>query len=74
MLFRSHVAMGQSGSRYPVGIVRAVGHGGWAWLVRGEVAEARRVAALDGLDALRDGSALRAWATEWAGAISTLAP
>lgn len=68
----AHVAMGAPSPRYAVGVVREIGGGGWLWLARAEVAEADRVAALDGADGSVGDDALRAWAREWAAAIPTL--
>jgi hypothetical protein len=68
----AHVAMGAPSPRHAVGVVRALGGGGWIWLARAEADDARRISALDDVDGAADGDALRAWATTWAGAISTL--
>lgn len=70
----AHLAMGQAGGRSVIGLVRPVGDGGWAWLVRAAVHDTERVAVLDDLDAVADGPGARQWAQRWAGAVSTLAP
>lgn len=70
----ARMAMGQAGRGYAVGLVRPVGGGGWAWLVRTEAADIERVAVLDDLDAVADWPGAREWAQRWAGAVSTLAP
>lgn len=67
-----HVAMGAPSPGHAVGAVRPLRDGGWVWMARAEVADDRRVAALDALDAVADAAALAAWADEWAGAIPTL--
>lgn len=67
------LAMGDSPPGYAVGIVRRVGEGGWLWMARAQVDEAGRIPALDAVDAAGDWMAVRAWATRWAGAISSLA-
>ncbi len=67
------LAMGASATGYRVGVVRAVGGTGWAWLARADTAAADRVAVLDDLDAVADAHALRAWAGRWAGAVTSLA-
>lgn len=66
------VAMGAPSPLHAVGVVRPLPGGGWIWLARAQVPDARRVAALDALDAVGDGSGLAAWADEWAGAIPTI--
>lgn len=68
------VAMGAPSPRHAVGVVRALGDGGWMWLARAEVDEEMRIAALDGADGAVDGEALHGWAREWAGDIPSLGP
>lgn len=70
----ARVAMGAPSPRHAVGAVRPLPAGGWLWLARAEVADADRVAALDGLDAVVDHAGLARWASEWAGVIPTIAP
>lgn len=70
----ARMAMGQVAPGYAVGLVRPLGGGGWAWMVRAGVHEIERVAVLDDLDAVADWPGARAWAQRWAGSISTLAP
>lgn len=56
------VAMGEPRPAHRVGLVRRrAGTGLWEWLVDAEVDAARRVAALDGLDALTDPADGPAW-------------
>ncbi len=65
----ARMAMGAAPPRYVVGLVRAIGDGGWIWVARAEVDEADRVAALDELDAVEDRTALSSWAAVRAGVI-----
>jgi hypothetical protein len=58
----TRVAMAPAGRGFEVGLVRrAAGPRLWEWAGRTRVAADRQVAALDALDAVADGAALRAW-------------
>ncbi len=58
----AHLAMGEAAPDHRIGLVRPVAGPVWEWVARAEVAAARRVDALDALDAVADEQAAAVWA------------